>query len=45
MNETKDGGPFEEILQYDIFVNCIKLMKVESTINWELINYIECSSN
>ncbi|KAJ7385010.1 Saccharopine dehydrogenase [Desmophyllum pertusum] len=27
MIETKGGGPFEEILQYDIFVNCINLMK------------------
>lgn len=27
INETKDGGPFEEILQYDIFVNNIKLTK------------------
>ncbi|PFX19811.1 Saccharopine dehydrogenase [NAD(+), L-lysine-forming] [Stylophora pistillata] len=25
--ETQQGGPFEEILQYDIFVNCINLMK------------------
>ena len=28
MKETQHGGPFEEILQYDIFVNCINLMKV-----------------
>ena len=28
INETKAGGPFEEILQYDIFVNNIKLTKV-----------------
>lgn len=27
INETKAGGPFEEILQYDIFVNNIKLTK------------------
>lgn len=32
MNETKDGGPFEEILEYDIFVNCIRLMKVQIII-------------
>ena len=32
MHETQGGGPFEEILQYDIFVNCINLMKVQSTI-------------
>ncbi|CAH3183546.1 unnamed protein product [Porites lobata] len=27
INETKAGGPFEEIVQYDIFVNNIKLTK------------------
>lgn len=26
--ETKAGGPFPEILQYDIFVNCILLTEV-----------------
>ena len=28
MAETKAGGPFPEILQYDIFVNCILLTEV-----------------
>ncbi len=27
MEETKQGGPFAEILQHDIFVNCIYLAK------------------
>lgn len=27
MAETKDGGPFAEILNVDIFVNCIYLSK------------------
>ena len=28
LNETKPGGPFKEILDYDILVNCILLMEV-----------------
>jgi len=27
LEETKKGGPFEEILDHDIFINCIYLMK------------------
>ncbi|KAK3750547.1 hypothetical protein QZH41_011077, partial [Actinostola sp. cb2023] len=27
LEETKKGGPFKQILNYDIFVNCIYLMK------------------
>ena len=30
LNETKPGGPFKEILDYDILVNCILLMEVYS---------------
>ena len=28
IEETKAGGPFSEILDYDILVNCILLMEV-----------------
>ena len=28
LDETKLGGPFKEILDYDILVNCILLMEV-----------------
>lgn len=30
LDETKPGGPFKEILDYDILVNCILLMEVYS---------------
>lgn len=30
LDETKPGGPFKEILGYDILVNCILLMEVYS---------------
>lgn len=29
LDETKPGGPFKEILDYDILVNCILLMEVQ----------------
>ncbi|XP_031562025.1 saccharopine dehydrogenase [NAD(+), L-lysine-forming]-like [Actinia tenebrosa] len=32
INETKKGGPFKEILNYDIFVNCICLTKVKEPL-------------
>lgn len=38
MKETQPGGPFEEILQYDIFVNCINLMKVCTVVGNKKIN-------
>ncbi|CAO3633101.1 unnamed protein product [Cunninghamella blakesleeana] len=39
MNETKDGGPFPQILQADIFVNCIYLnQKIPPFITQELID-------
>lgn len=28
LEETKSGGPFKEILDVDVFVNCIYLSKV-----------------
>jgi len=31
LDETKAGGPFKEILEYDILVNCILLMEVQNT--------------
>jgi len=30
LEETKPGGPFKQILDYDILVNCILLMEVYS---------------
>lgn len=32
LDETKPGGPFKEILDYDILVNCILLMEVQLTL-------------
>lgn len=29
LDETKHGGPFKEILKYDILVNCILLTEVQ----------------
>jgi len=38
LEETKAGGPFEEILSHDIFVNCIYLMsKIPPFITTELL--------
>jgi len=38
LEETKKGGPFPEILEVDIFVNCILLMKpIPPFINRELL--------
>ena len=54
LDETKLGGPFKEILDYDILVNCILLMEVQYTLlddYWSLLlnyrfvmgnSYIEC---
>ncbi|SCW00866.1 LAFE_0C13740g1_1 [Lachancea fermentati] len=39
MKETARGGPFEEIAQADIFINCIYLSKpIAPFINYELLN-------
>lgn len=39
INETKAGGPFSEIMQADIFVNCIYLnQKIPPFINQALID-------
>jgi saccharopine dehydrogenase (NAD+, L-lysine-forming) len=39
MNETKKGGPFQEIADSDIFINCIYLSKpIPPFINYELLN-------
>lgn len=39
INETKNGGPFPEILEADIFVNCIYLnQKIPPFITQELID-------
>lgn len=38
MEETKAGGPFKEILDVDIFVNCIYLMnKIEPFVTRQFI--------
>ena len=38
LEETKKGGPFQEILDVDIFVNCIYLTsKIPSFVNHETI--------
>lgn len=36
LDETKAGGPFKEILDYDILVNCILLTEVwnNSLLHW-----------
>lgn len=39
MKETAKGGPFKEIAQADIFINCIYLSKpIPPFINYELLN-------
>ena len=39
MNETKKGGPFQEIADSDIFINCIYLSKpIPPFINYDLLN-------
>ncbi|XBW36730.1 hypothetical protein QEN19_002307 [Hanseniaspora menglaensis] len=39
INETKKGGPFQEIADADIFVNCIYLSKpIAPFINYDLLN-------
>lgn len=39
INETKKGGPFQEIADADIFINCIYLSKpIPPFINLELLN-------
>jgi saccharopine dehydrogenase (NAD+, L-lysine-forming) len=39
INETKKGGPFKEIADADIFINCIYLSKpIAPFINYELLN-------
>lgn len=39
INETKKGGPFKEIAQADIFINCIYLSKpIPPFINMDLLN-------
>lgn len=39
INETKKGGPFKEIAQADVFINCIYLSKpIPPFINYELLN-------
>lgn len=39
IKETSRGGPFEEIAQADIFINCIYLSKpIAPFINYELLN-------
>lgn len=39
INETKKGGPFQEIADSDIFINCIYLSKpIPPFINYELLN-------
>ncbi|CAH3196079.1 unnamed protein product [Porites evermanni] len=41
INETKTGGPFEEILQYDIFVNNIKLTKLQLILRRVYIHVLD----
>lgn len=39
INETKKGGPFKEIANSDIFINCIYLSKpIPPFINYDLLN-------
>lgn len=39
INETKKGGPFKEIADADIFINCIYLSKpIPPFINYDLLN-------
>lgn len=39
MNETKKGGPFQEIADADVFINCIYLSKpIPPFINYDLLN-------
>jgi saccharopine dehydrogenase (NAD+, L-lysine-forming) len=45
LEETRDGGPFEEILEHDLFVNCVFLSRpIPPFLTPEFLNRSRCLS-